>query len=152
MNSPASPAPKGYATVSPYLMVPDVKKELDFLLQVFDAEIKEQLPAADGSIGHGEIRIGDSTIMIGKSQEGYPDQAMTYIFVHDADAVFQKALSLGATVVMEPADRFYGYREGGFKDLFGNQWWVAGNHDRFARRNGTSVARENEIILSSLII
>ena len=119
------PAPEGYSTVCPYLMVPDIEKELDFLVKVFDAEVKEKLPTADGSIGHGEVRIGDSIIMMGKAQEGYPNEAMTYIFVSDAAAVYKKALENGATLVMELGDRFYGYREGGFKDHFGNQWWIA---------------------------
>ncbi len=117
--------PEGYSTVCPYLMVPNIEKELDFLVKVFNAEIKERLPTADGSIGHGDVRIGDSIIMMGKAQAGYPNEAMTYIFVSDANAVYKKALDHGATSVMELGDRFYGYREGGFKDEFGNQWWIA---------------------------
>jgi PhnB protein len=118
-------APAGYSTVCPYLMVPDVEKELLFLEKVFGAEVKEKLPSADGTIGHGEVRIGDSTIMMGKAQEGYPNRAMTYVFVSDADEAFKKAIALGGTAVMALGDRFYGYREGGFADPFGNQWWVA---------------------------
>ena len=134
--------PEGYSTVCPYLMVPNIEKELDFLVNVFDAEVTERLPTADGSIGHGEVRIGDSIIMMGKAQAGYPNEAMTYIFVSDANAVYKKALDHGATSVMELGDRFYGYREGGFKDPFGNQWWIAQVIKKVSREEMERLSRE----------
>ncbi len=120
-----NPTPSGYSTVSPYLMVTNVEEEIHFLVNVFNAEVKEKLPTADGTIGHGEVRIGDSIIMIGKDQPGYPNKNMTYVFVSDAEMVFKKAIQYGAVPIMELGDRFYGYREGGFEDRFGNQWWIA---------------------------
>ena len=125
MKTLQNPTPRGYSRVCPYLMVNEIENLLNFLSEVFGAEITEKLPSADGSIRHAEVRLGESTIMIGKAQPGYPDQSMVYIFVHDADVVFKRALERGAEVIMEPANRFYGYREGGFKDPSGNQWWIA---------------------------
>jgi len=143
MNTKKNPTPEGYSTVCPYLMVPDVKKEIDFLQRVFDAEVKEQLPTANGSIGHGEVRIGDCTIMIGRAQAGYPCEAMTYIFVNDAEAIFNKAIQSGAAPVMELGDRFYGYREGGFKDEFGNQWWIAQVIRKVSQEEMERLSKEN---------
>lgn len=124
-TSNQNPAPAGYSRVSPYLMVADIDALLIFLKEVFDVEITEKLTSADGTVRHAEVRLGDSLIMIGKEQAGYPKESMTYVFVADADATFKKALQRGATSIMEPGDRFYGYRESGFKDPSGNQWWVA---------------------------
>jgi len=75
-----NPAPRGYSRVCPYLMVNEIENLLDFLSEVFDAEITEKLSSADGSIRHAEVRLDDSVIMIGKAQPGYPDQSMVYIF------------------------------------------------------------------------
>jgi PhnB protein len=120
-----TPAPAGYSRVCPYLMVADIGKSLLFLTEVMEGEVTEKLTAADGSIRHAEIQIGDCTIMLGKAQPGYPTESMTYVFVWDVDAVFEKALQNGAVSIMKPDNRFYGYREGGFKDPSGHQWWIA---------------------------
>jgi PhnB protein len=124
-TSSQNPAPAGYSRVCPYLMVDNIEALLIFLKEVLHAEITEKLTSADGTVPHAEVHLGDSVIMIGKEQTGYPKESMTYVFVVDADATFKKALQHGATSIMEPGDRFYGYREGGFKDPSGNQWWVA---------------------------
>lgn len=124
-TSNQNPAPAGYSRVCPYLMVADIEALLIFLKEVLDVEITEKLTSADGTVRHAEVRLGDSVIMMGKEQPGYPAESMTYVFVSDVDATFKKALQHGATSIMEPGDRFYGYREGGFKDPSGNQWWVA---------------------------
>jgi PhnB protein len=124
-TSHQNPAPAGYSRVCPYLMTDNIDALLSFLKQVLDVEITERLTSADGTVRHAEVRLGDSVIMVGKEQSGYPKESMTYVFVADADATFKKAMQHGATSIMEPGDRFYGYREGGFKDPSGNQWWVA---------------------------
>lgn len=124
-TSNQNPAPAGYSRVCPYLMVADIEALLIFLKEVLDVEITEKLTSADGTVRHAEVRLGESVIMMGKEQPGYPTESMIYVFVSDADATFRKALQHGATSIMEPGDRFYGYREGGFKDPSGNQWWVA---------------------------
>ena len=125
-NAKLTPAPEGYSTVCPYLMVESVEKTLDFMKQVFKAVIREQLKDSDGAITHGEAKIGDTVIMIGKARKEWPAYASSlYVFVADADKVYQQGLQYGAIAVMEPADRFYGLREGGIKDPQGNVWWMA---------------------------
>ena len=117
--------PSGYSMVCPFLMVPDIEKEIEFLTIVFGCSIKEKLKGPDGNIHHAEIRIGECVIMIGRSRPDFPDKSMNYVFVSDADEVYRTALQHGASGLMEPADRFYGLREGGFADKEGNQWWIA---------------------------
>ena len=120
------PIPDEYPRVIPYLIIKDVVKMQKFLKNVFDANIIETMTLPDGSVNHGEVRIGDSVIMMGKASDDYPPKpAMIYIYVENVDEVFKKALSLGAKSIMEPADMFYGDRNGGFEDEQGISWWVA---------------------------
>jgi PhnB protein len=124
-NEKLNPAGKGYHVVNAYIMVSDIQKQMDFMKSIFDAEVKEAMRGEDGIIHHGEVRIHDCVIMIGRSQSGFSNVGMNYVFVFDCDAVYEKALKLGATSLMEPGDRFYGFREGGFRDPEGHQWWIA---------------------------
>ena len=72
------------------------------------------------------LRIGDSVVMLGDAHgEHKPLQTMLYVYVDDADAIYQRALAAGATSVQAPVDQFYGDRSGGVKDPFGNLWWIA---------------------------
>jgi len=120
------PIPDGYHSVIPYLVVQGAAALIDFLRQAFDATEKERHTWPDGSIMHAEVKIGDSTIMLGEARgEWKPMPASIYLYVHDADATFKKAIKAGATSVMEPADQFYGDRHGGVKDQCGNLWWVS---------------------------
>jgi PhnB protein len=82
----------------------------------------------DGTIAHAEVRIGDSAVMMGEPMgEQQPRPATLYLYVNDTDAVYQRALQAGATSLMEPADQFYGDRNAGVQDVFGNYWWI-GTH------------------------
>jgi PhnB protein len=120
------PIPDNYPRVIPYLIIKDVAKMRNFLKEVFNAEVTETMTLPDGTVNHGEVRIGDSVIMMGKASDDYPPKpAMIYIYVENVDAVFKKAISLGAKSIMEPADMFYGDRNGGFEDEQGMSWWVA---------------------------
>jgi PhnB protein len=114
--------PDGFHTATPYLAVPDAQKQIEFMKQVFGAEEKLRMPNADGSVGHAELRIGDSVIMTGDAGELRP---MLYLYVDDVDAVFKKALETGATAIREPADQFYGDRSAQVKDPLGNIWFLA---------------------------
>jgi len=126
MNKQLSFAGEHYSSVCPYLMVESVEKQLDFLMVVFNAEIKEQLKSEDGIIQHGEVTIGDTVIMIGKSRDAWPASVgANYVFVESTDQVYTRAIRYGASSIMEPGDRFYGIREGGVKDAQGNTWWIA---------------------------
>jgi uncharacterized glyoxalase superfamily protein PhnB len=114
--------PDGYHTATPYLAVPDAKKQIEFMQQVFGAEEKLRLPNTDGSVGHAELKIGDSVIMTGDAGELRP---MLYVYVDDVDAVFRRALEAGASSLREPADQFYGDRSAQVKDPLGNVWFIA---------------------------
>jgi uncharacterized glyoxalase superfamily protein PhnB len=118
--------PDGYHAITPYLVVDGAARLIDFLAEVFDAEEVERFAAPGNRIGHAEMRIGDSLVMLGDAHgEHGPRQAMLYVYVDDADATYQRALAAGATSVQAPADRFYGDRSAGVKDPAGNLWWIA---------------------------
>ena len=119
--------PDGFHTVTPYLVVPGVSTLLDFLKQAFDAqELLSPMLRADGSVGHAEVKIGDSIIMMGEPMgDMQPMPCSLYLYVQDADAVYQRALQAGATSLMEPADQFYRDRSAGVQDTVGNQWCIA---------------------------
>ena len=115
-----------YSTVCPYLMVDSIEKQIEFLTSILGATVTEDLKSGDGLSFHAEVRLGDVTIMMGRGRKEYPSQpSMNYVFVKDVDSVFKNAVAQGATSVMEPANQSYGLREGGFKDMHGNTWWVA---------------------------
>jgi len=120
------PIPDGYHSVTPYLVVQGVAKLIDFLKQAFDAKEIERMAGPDGSVMHGEVRIGDSVVMMGEAWgESKPIAAALYLYVNDTDVTYRRALQAGATSLREPADQFYGDRSGGVKDPAGNQWWIA---------------------------
>ena len=120
------PIPDGYHSVTPYLTVPGAAKLLDFLKQAFEAQELHRMPRPDGTIMHAEVRIGDSLVMMGEPMgSAQPMFGSLYLYVHDVDAVYKRALQAGATSTSEPADQFYGDRSAGIKDPVGNQWWIA---------------------------
>ena len=121
-----NPIPEGYHTVTPYLVVEDVDRLLDFLRDAFDATEKERIPSQDGLTGHAEVLIGDSHVMMGRAQEEIPVlPGMLYVYVPDTDATYARALAAGATSLQEPADMFYGDRNASVKDPAGNLWTIA---------------------------
>jgi len=120
------PIPDEYPRVSPYLIVNDAGKTIDFVKEVFGAKEIERMTLKDGTINHAEVKIGDSVIMLSQASENYPAlPAMLYIYVKDTDAAYKRALKAGAKSVMEPADQFYGDRSAGVRDSNGIQWWMA---------------------------
>ena len=121
-----SSTPEHYSTICPFIMVDNVENQIEFLQTVFGAEIKGSLKNAEGISVHGEVIIGSSVIMLGKgSAELQSQPSMNYVYVNDADAVYEKALQQGATSMYEPDDKFYGIREAGFRDLHNNTWFIA---------------------------
>lgn len=124
--SSADYKPEGYATVTPYLAIRQADELVGFLKKVFDAKEHRLMRGEDGSIMHGEIRIGDSLVMIGDVQDRYePFPGMLKVYVPDVDETYKKALEKGATSVEEPADRDYGDRRAAFSDPSGNRWYIA---------------------------
>ena len=129
MAANVKPVPKGYHTVTPYIVVDGAEKIIGFMKSAFGAEVvHEPMMRGDGKVMHAEFKIGDSMVMISDSSEHSPaTSAMLYLYVPDVDAVYQKALKAGATSLMAPADQFYGDRSGGVKDPAGNRWFI-GTH------------------------
>ncbi len=120
------PVPDGYPAVIPYLMVKDAARFIEFMSTVFGARTTEQLMRPDGKIGHTELRIGDSMVMLSEAGEPHaPTPVMLHCYVDDVDAVFERAVRAGATVVSNPALQFYGDRSGGVKEPSGNTIWIA---------------------------
>lgn len=99
---------------------------IDFLKQAFEAQEIKRLSRPDGVIGHAEVKIGDSIVMMSEAGgEWTPMPGAMYLYVKDIDATYKRALQVGATSTMEPTDQFYGDRSAGGKDPAGNQWWIA---------------------------
>jgi PhnB protein len=120
------PIPDGFHTVTPYLLVSDAARLIEFLKQAFGAEVVRQSTRPDGGILHAQVRVGDSPVMMGEvSGEWKAMPGSLYLYVPDTDAVYKKALQAGGASVMEPADQFYGDRNAGVKDPVGNVWWIA---------------------------
>ena len=118
--------PEGYHSVTPYLTVQGAATLLDFLKQAFAATEIHCMTRPDGTVGHAEVRIGDSVVMLAEAKgEWQPRPGALYLYVNDTDAAYQRALQAGATSLMEPADQFYGDRNAGVKDPVGNHWWIA---------------------------
>jgi len=128
------PIPDGYPQLSPYLCIEGAGKAIDFYREVLGAIERVRMPAPGGKVGHAELQIGDSVVMLadefpemgGKSPKtvgGTPVTLMVY--VDDVDNVFDKAIKAGATSIGEVKDQFYGDRSGQFEDPFGHRWNVA---------------------------
>ena len=118
--------PEGYHTITPYLVVENPGRLIDFLTRAFGARETERIAQPDGSIMHAEVRIGDSAVMMGGAGSQHPAKlAGLYLYVEDVDAAYAKALQAGATSITAPADQFYGDRSAGVTDPAGNTWWIA---------------------------
>ncbi len=122
------PIPDGYHSVTPYLLVEGAQSLIDFMKEAFGATERFRMEAPGGKIGHAELEIGDSVIMLADastSDQGTPMPAMINLYVEDVDKTYQQALEGGATSVREVANQFYGDRNGGVRDPYGNVWWIA---------------------------
>lgn len=119
------PIPEGYQTVVPYLTIPDVAQELEFVKQAFGAKVVEAFDMG-GRIMHADAIIGDSHVMFGSSSDQWPPRPATlHLYVEDCDATYRSAMAAGATSLREPTNEFYGDRSAGVIDAQGNQWWMA---------------------------
>lgn len=116
------PIPEGYHTITPYLVIEDVNKQIDFIEKAFDGEEVHLTKRADGSVMHAEMRIGNSIIMMGSAD---PKPCSLHLYVKDVDAVYKQAIEAGGLSLREPADQFYGDRSAGIKDGCDNTWWLA---------------------------
>ncbi|MBL7950843.1 MAG: hypothetical protein JNM62_03925 [Flavobacteriales bacterium] len=107
-------------------MLNDIAGFLEFARKAFDVQVVRALADDAGKIAHAQVRLGDSHIMLGDPMgEHEPRPGTLYFYVADVDAVYRHALQCGATKILEPDDRFYGDRNGGLQDRWGNIWWIA---------------------------
>jgi PhnB protein len=120
------PIPDGYAPVTPYLIVKDCDKLLQFLKAAFNAEVKEEHRMPDGSVAHADVTIGGSHVMMGQAGGKWPEKlGSILLYVPDADATYRRALEAGAKSVSELTTHFYGDRSGGVEDPAGVTWWIS---------------------------
>ena len=118
--------PNGYNSVSPYLIVDGAGKTIDFLAKAFDAKEIQRFPGPDGRIGHAEVRIDDTVVMIADAAEGWPAiPSHVHVYVSDVDATYKRAIDAGATSVQEPVKKDDPDKRGGVKDDGGTTWWIA---------------------------
>jgi PhnB protein len=116
--------PEGYQQLMPYLILENAAGFIDFTAKVFDATQKHKEMRDDKIIKHAEISINGCVVMFADPVGEYKQlNGSFFLYVGDCDAVFKKAIENGATSINEPAGQTYG-RSGGFKDPFGNTWWV----------------------------
>ena len=134
----ANTIPPGHHTVSPYLAIKDAVKALEFYKKAFGATESYKLMMPDGRLGHAEIRLGDSVIMLSDEFPAYGGKApqtlggspvSIHLYVEDVDGFFKRALAAGAKERKPVMDQFYGDRSGQLEDPFGHLWWVATHKD-----------------------
>ena len=129
------PIPEGYHSVTPALLVRGAAEAIDFYTRAFGARELGRMPAPDGQrIWHAELQIGDARLMLADEfpeMGGHAPESLggtpvsLHLYVEDADAVIQRAVDAGATVIQPPMDAFWGDRYGRIKDPFGHEWGVA---------------------------
>ncbi|MBE1469947.1 VOC family protein [Kibdelosporangium phytohabitans] len=129
--------PAGYTTVAPWISTQDTGALLDFVKAAFDGVELGRVPLADGSIGHAEIRVGDTVLLAFDQREDWPHMpSLLRVFVPDADAAFAAALDAGAREVTALTNNAFGQRGGRIRDPFGNIWWVIANVETVTPEEG----------------
>ena len=120
------PIPDEYNSVQPYLIVDGAEGLIEFLKGTFEVADPMRMPRPDGKVGHAEVRIGDSVVMLadsGGEQDAKPTRTMLVVYVEDCDKTYARALEAGGRSIRGPEDQFYGDRSAGVTDSFGNEWW-----------------------------
>ena len=134
MPTQVKPIPEGYHTVTPYLTVNDAGRAIEFYRKAFGAQEVVRMAGPNGKIGHAELRIGDSMIMLSDEMPGSGTRSpqslggttsAVFLYVPDVDAQFKQATAAGAKADMPPADMFWGDRFGKLTDPFGHSWALA---------------------------
>lgn len=140
MKSNVNPIPKDYHSISPILVLRDASKAMDFYQKAFGAKVMFRQDRPDGKLMHAALKIGDSVIMLGEEctpHEGHEEECVRspqdikgttvnlYLYVDDADSVFDRAVKAGAEKMTAVEDTFWGDRMGMLKDPYGHVWSVA---------------------------
>jgi PhnB protein len=134
VSMPVNPVPEGYHSVTPYLIINDAARAIDFYKKVFGATEVMRMADPNGKVGHAEIQIGNSKIMLAdehpemghrspQSLGGSP--VGLHLYLKDVDGTVEKALAAGAKLERPVKDQFYGDRSGQIKDPFGHVWNVS---------------------------
>lgn len=129
-----TPIPDDYPRVTPYLVIDGASAAIDFYTSVLGASVRGRMDAPGGKVGHAELEIGDSLVMLAdeapevnargpRTVGGTP--VSLHVYVEDVDRVFRQAIEAGAKELQAVEDRFYGDRTGSFEDPFGHHWNVA---------------------------
>jgi PhnB protein len=153
------PIPEGYHTVTPYLVVKGASRAIEFYKRAFGATELMRFEGPDGRLGHAEIKIGNSPVMLA---DEFPEMGFRspqslggtasgiLLYVEDVDAQFQKAVAAGGKILRPLQDQFYGDRSGTLEDPFGHTWTLATHqedvsleemrrrHDAFAKQQKAS--------------
>ena len=150
----AKAIPDDYPRVTPYLYIDGASAAIDFYRSVLGARERMRMPTPDGRIGHAELEIGDSVIMLADAN---PDMDVRsprsiggtpialHVYVEDVDSVFGQAVKAGAKQLRPVENQFYGDRSGQFEDPFGHRWNVATHvedvpPDEMAKRAAAAMA------------
>lgn len=125
MSAKVGPVPEGYRAVTPWIISRDTARLLDFVREAFGAEEMARVHNEDGTIGHAELRIGDSVVMAFDAKPEWPDTpSFLRLYVEDGDAAYQQAIGAGATAVTEMTLLSWGDAVGRVRDPLGNLWWL----------------------------
>jgi PhnB protein len=117
--------PEGYFSVTPFVINRDSARLIEFMKQAFDAVDLGRSVGEDGAVGHAEVRIGDSVVMMVDAKKDWPDTpAFLRLYVEDCDATYARALEAGATSVTRMTNMFWGDRVCRVRDPLGNIWWI----------------------------
>jgi len=147
----AKPIPEGYNTLSIYLAVDDATQAIDFYKNAFGATERGVMETPDGKIGHAELQIGDSVVMLSDLFEQSPHKSpkqrggttsALFMYVEDVDAALQRAVDAGATLTAPAEDMFWGDRYGKVSDPDGHEWQIATRVEELTPEEMAERARE----------
>lgn len=125
IESGVSVIPEGYQTVTPFIIVKGATQLMDFMRDAFDAVEMVRVLGENGKLGHAEMRIGSSAVMMFDAKEDWPQTpCFLRLYIEDCDTTYKQALQAGAFSITEPTNMPWGDRVSRVKDPFGNLWWI----------------------------
>jgi PhnB protein len=149
------PVPEGYRTATPYLIIRGAAEAIEFYKRAFGATEVLRMADPQGRVGHAEIRIGDSVIMLADEHPSFGyrgprslggSSVSILLYMEDVDAVFERAVKAGGRLLRPVTDQFYGDRSGTLEDPFGHVWTVATHvEDAASGRGGDEVSHRRRV-------